>query len=145
MVSAINSANFGGRQLVTCNTCHRGQPSPQPSWPSLAFCTALRRRTSLVSLSRRRLGSLPQINFLTSTSWRFGGAKRLADLTSLVARGTYLGFDDAETSAVEIFAKAPGQRTTIIHTLSGDSTTTYDGRTGWIAAHKQRDRCRCWR
>ena len=35
---------------------------------------------------------------------------------------------------MEIFAKAPGQRTTVVHTLSGDSTTTYDGRDGWIAA-----------
>ena len=23
MVAAINKANFGGRQVVTCNTCHR--------------------------------------------------------------------------------------------------------------------------
>jgi hypothetical protein len=45
-----------------------------------------------------------------------------------------MGFDDADKSAVEIFAKAPGQRTTIIHTLSGDSTTVVDGRSGWIAA-----------
>src|SRR5262249_20250108 len=35
---------------------------------------------------------------------------------------------------VEIYAKAPNQRTTIIHTDSGDSTTVYDGRSGWIAA-----------
>jgi photosynthetic reaction center cytochrome c subunit len=51
-----------------------------------------------------------------------------------VAKGMYQGFDDVEKSAVEICAKAPGQRSTIIHTLSGDSTTTYDGSAGWIAA-----------
>jgi hypothetical protein len=63
-----------------------------------------------------------------------GGAQRLASFTSFAAKGSYLGFDDQAKSALEIFAKAPGQRTTIIHTLSGDSTTTYDGRAGWIAA-----------
>ena len=28
MVEQINRANFGGRQEVTCNTCHRGSPHP---------------------------------------------------------------------------------------------------------------------
>ena len=35
---------------------------------------------------------------------------------------------------LELFAKAPGLRATVVHLRSGDSTTTYDGRTGWIAA-----------
>jgi outer membrane lipoprotein-sorting protein len=38
-----------------------------------------------------------------------------------------------EKSPIEIMAKAPGQRVTIIHTSNGDWTTTYDGRTGWVA------------
>src|SRR5262245_14802873 len=28
MMQAINEANFGGRQMVTCNTCHRGYTNP---------------------------------------------------------------------------------------------------------------------
>ncbi len=52
----------------------------------------------------------------------------------MTATGAYRGFDDQDKSTVEIFAKAPGQRSTIVHTLSGDSTTTYDGRDGWIVA-----------
>src|SRR5213594_1234155 len=28
MVTAINQTSFGGRQLVTCNTCHRGTRKP---------------------------------------------------------------------------------------------------------------------
>ena len=35
---------------------------------------------------------------------------------------------------MEIFARAPGQRNTVIHGRSGDSITTLDGRAGWIAA-----------
>ncbi len=33
MVSSINTASFAGRQVVTCNTCHRGtrQPNVMPS------------------------------------------------------------------------------------------------------------------
>src|SRR5439155_17300922 len=64
-----------------------------------------------------------------------GGTERLASLTSFVARGTSAGYGpEGDQRPVEIFAKAPGQRTTVIHTLNGDSITTYDGRAGWIAA-----------
>ena len=35
---------------------------------------------------------------------------------------------------MEIVARAPGQRNTVIHGRSGDSITTLDGRAGWIAA-----------
>ena len=52
-----------------------------------------------------------------------------------MATGTSAGYGpESEKRPVEIFAKAPGQRTVIIHTSNGDSTTTYDGRAGWIAA-----------
>src|SRR6185436_5743025 len=63
-----------------------------------------------------------------------GGTQRLATVNSFVAKGTYVGFDDAEKRPIEMFAKAPGQRTIIVHTPSGDSTTTFDGSGGWIAA-----------
>lgn len=42
MVQQINQANFGGRQVVTCNTCHRGSPHPVavvPIGQGLAFDT----------------------------------------------------------------------------------------------------------
>src|SRR5262249_29460097 len=30
MTRAINDTNFGGRQIVTCNTCHQGNARPTP-------------------------------------------------------------------------------------------------------------------
>jgi photosynthetic reaction center cytochrome c subunit len=41
---------------------------------------------------------------------------------------------ERDKRAFEVFARAPGQRTAITHTLDGDSITTFDGRAGWIAA-----------
>ena len=35
MMAAINQTNFGGRQIVTCYTCHRGSNRPKVT-PSLA-------------------------------------------------------------------------------------------------------------
>ncbi len=45
-----------------------------------------------------------------------------------------MGFDDAEPAPLEMFVMAPGQRSTIVHGLLGDTTTTFDGRAGWIMA-----------
>jgi outer membrane lipoprotein-sorting protein len=64
-----------------------------------------------------------------------GGDQRLAALTSFTAKGTYVGYEtDQAIVPIEIFAKAPNQRTTIVHALWGDSYRTYDGNTGWIAS-----------
>jgi hypothetical protein len=64
-----------------------------------------------------------------------GGAERLSRLTSFIANGTYEGYDSyQQTVPLNIFAKAPNQRTTIVHTQNGDNTTTFDGRAGWVAS-----------
>src|SRR4029077_5739289 len=53
-----------------------------------------------------------------------GGTQRLAGFTSFTAKGSYLGFDDAEKRTLEVFAKAPAQRTTIIRSRARGSTPT---------------------
>ena len=133
MVSAINRTNFGGRQVVTCNTCHRGNNRPNVM-PSLALLYGTPPPDEPGEPFAQAPGQPPADRVLDKYIQAVGGAERLAKLASFVAKGSYRGFDDQDKSALEIFAKAPGQRTMIIHTLSGDSTTTYDGRAGWIAA-----------
>jgi hypothetical protein len=133
MVNTLNRTNFGGRQVVTCITCHRGNsrptvmPSidtlysePPPDEPGEPFEQAAGQPAPEVILDK----------YLAAV----GGAQRAAALTSLTGKGTYMGFDDADTSPIEFFARASGERTTIVHTLLGDSTTTIAGGTGWIAA-----------
>jgi hypothetical protein len=133
MVSALNQASFGGRQMVTCNTCHRGNRHPNVM-PSLALLYGTPPPDEPGEPVEQAPGQPSANQVLDKYLQALGGAERVASLTSLTAKGTYLGFDDAEKSATEIFAKAPGQRTTIIHSRSGDSITTVDGRAGWIAA-----------
>jgi len=56
-------------------------------------------------------------------------------MTSLVAKGTYSGFETYnQPVAYELYAKAPNQRTVIVHTQNGDNTTTVNGQVGWVAA-----------
>ena len=133
MVSAINKGSFGGRQVVTCNTCHRGTRRPNVM-PSLAALYATPPPDEPGDPFEQAPGQPPADQVLDKYIRAVGGAERLAARTSFVAKGAYLGFDDAAKNPMEIFAKAPGQRTTIVHTPNGDSTTTYDGRAGWIAA-----------
>ena len=64
-----------------------------------------------------------------------GGTQRVSALTSLVGKGTYEGFDtDYEKVPVDVLAKTPDQRVTIVHMREGDGTTSFDGHFGWLAA-----------
>jgi hypothetical protein len=133
MVTGINQTNFGGLQLVTCNTCHRGTRKPNVM-PSLALLYGTPPPDEPGDPLVQAPGQPSADQVLDKYLRAVGGAQRLAGLSSIVAKGTYKGFDDADKSAMDVFAKSTGERSTIVHTLSGDSTTTFDGRSGWIAA-----------
>jgi photosynthetic reaction center cytochrome c subunit len=134
-MSAINRNSFGGRQVVTCYTCHRGSTSPRVTPSLAALYGAAPPEESGDDIIGQAQGAPPADQVLDKYVQALGGAGRLANLTSFVAKGTSVGYGpEGQKRPVEIFAKAPDQRTTIIHTLDGDSTTAYDGRAGWIAA-----------
>jgi hypothetical protein len=133
MVAALNRTSFGGRQVVTCNTCHRGNSRPNVQ-PSLAQLYGTPPPDEPGEPIVQAPGQPTADRILDKYIQALGGADKLSAVRTIAARGSYKGFDDQEKSAVEIFARAPGQRTTIVHGLAGDSTTTYDGRDGWIAA-----------
>jgi hypothetical protein len=133
MMNAINRTNFGGRQVVTCVTCHRGSPRPtvMPSINALyAEPPPDEPGDSFVQAPGRPAADQVLDKYIAA----IGGAARVAALTSYSAKGTYIGFDDADTSPMEIHAKAPGQRATILHRLDGDTHAIVDGRSAWLAA-----------
>jgi photosynthetic reaction center cytochrome c subunit len=133
MMAEINRANFGGRQVVTCYTCHRASDRPVVT-PNLS--TLYAERPAEVPDIIAQAPAAPSVeHVLDNYIQALGGAQRLAALTSFIAVGTSVGYGpESDKRAFEVFAKAPDQRITITHTLDGDSTTVYDGRIGWIAA-----------
>jgi photosynthetic reaction center cytochrome c subunit len=133
MMSAINNANFGGRRVVTCYSCHRGDERPKvtPSLDALYGPPAPEDPDNIFEQAPKA-PSADQV--LDKYIQALGGVERLDKVTSFAAKGTYQGYAELDKSPVEVFAKAPGQRTTIVHKVTGDSTTTYDGRAGWIAS-----------
>lgn len=140
MVRSINQANFGGKREVTCYTCHRSSNRPKAT-PSLAEQYGTPPPDDpdeLESAEQAIPGALSPDQILDRYIRALGGAQRLASITSFVAKGTYEGYDTSDSKVpVEVYAKAPDQRTTVAHVPIGDGTTkesitTYDGRAGWI-------------
>ena len=136
MMNAINKANFAGTPKVTCYSCHRGTQRPEVT-PSLAqqYGTPPPEDPDKIEILTQAAAGPSADQILAKYIASVGGAQQLARLTSFAAQGTYIGYDtDEQKVPLELYAQAPDQRTTIVHTLIGDSTTTYDGHAGWIAA-----------
>ena len=133
MMRNLNQMNFGGRQVVTCYTCHRGfsRPTVMPSINGLYGAPPPDEPGDLVEQAPNQPTPEAVLDkFLAAV----GGAQRLAAFTSFAAKGTYMGFDDADKSPMEVFARATGEQSTVVHTLLGDSTTTITPAAGWITA-----------
>ena len=138
MVGAINRGNFGGRQVVTCWTCHRGRDIPV-TMPTIdtVYGEPLLEADEIVRQSVP--GELSADQILDKYLQALGGTERLAAVTSFVATGTSEGFRGfGGGGTVQIFAKAPDQRATIIKFDASigrqDAIRTFDGRTGWVSA-----------
>jgi hypothetical protein len=137
MVNTINRANFNGAPNVTCYTCHRGSQRPK-AIPSLAQQYAPppdEDPNDVVPLAVVQRPGPTAEQILDKYLQAVGGAAAAAKLTSYTAKGLYEGFDsDFEKVPVDVYARAPNQRATVIHMRAGDSSTIVDGREAWAAS-----------
>ncbi|PWU06108.1 MAG: hypothetical protein C5B51_13040 [Terriglobia bacterium] len=134
MVNAINKDNFGGRQVVTCWTCHRGAQAPSSTPPLDAiYSTPVFAPPDLLPVANpATAGTPPADQILDKYVQALGGADRISRLTSYTAKGTSSLFGEVKADAVEISAKAPDQLATLVHQREGDLARTYDGRNAWV-------------
>jgi hypothetical protein len=136
MVQTINKENFGGRQVVTCWSCHRGRDKPviTPGLDSV-YSTPVVEEDDV----QQRAAGVPALDDVLNKYYTaIGGLPRANQLTSFAAKGQVVGFGGFGGGAqVEIFAKAPNMRATYIHFPDdperGDDARTFDGMGGWIA------------
>ena len=134
IMTAINKQYFGGRQGVTCYSCHNGNRRPKVI-PNLAVQYAVNPLNEDPYEILQPASDAPSIDaVLDKYVGAVGGAARLKQLTAFIAEGTYSGYDDFEEHPVQVFARAPNQRTTVLRSQYGDTTTTFDGRSGWQAS-----------
>ena len=139
MVNQLNQSSFGGQRKVTCYTCHRANDRPE-TVPSLLDQYSIpeddpNRAEIIRGPQAQTRTPVPPNQILDKYLQAIGGAPRLATLTSFVAKGTYEGYETFSAKVpLEIFANAPNQLATVVHTQTGDSVSTYDGANGWMAA-----------
>ena len=134
MVNNINKTNFGGRRVVTCYTCHRGNERPKVI-PSLAeqYGVPPEDPNEVEIVPGTQGPTADQV--LDKYIQAIGGQQKLAALKSFVGKGTFSGYNTNHLPvAMEVYAKAPGQLAQVIHVQIGDTTTTFDGKDGWIAS-----------
>jgi hypothetical protein len=130
MAMAINKDNFDGKSEVTCYSCHRGAAHPVA--------------TPLVAVegekpAERDHDKKPDTSALPAADQLFekylsasGGADAINKITSRVQKGTISGFGD-QHFGIEVIAKAPDKRLSTMHMPGGESTTAYDGKSGWLS------------
>jgi hypothetical protein len=134
MMQNINRTNFGGRQMITCYGCHRGDSRPKPTPTMAEIYGGFPPNNPPDIVAQDPDAPMPDAVF-DKFLQAVGGAQRLAALKSYTAKGTSVGYGpEEEPRALEIAAVAPSQRAVIIHTTSGDSSTIYNGKTAWYAA-----------
>ncbi len=138
MVAAINRTNFGGRQVVTCWTCHRGRDIPV-TMPGIDTVYGEPFLEPDLIVTESAPGEPSADAILDKYLQALGGAERLAKVTSFIATGTSEGFRGfGGGGQVQVFAKAPDQRATIIKFAANigrqDAIRVFDGRNGWVSA-----------
>jgi len=126
MMMDINKRDFGGRQVVTCNTCHNGRPVPadMPVFPVLEPKEPVK-------------PVLPPVDqILTRYVQALGGEQAIRKVTSRVITGTqYIPTGPGGTvpmpAMVERYQKAPGVSVTIYRTPTYAIAQGFDGTTAW--------------
>ena len=131
MVQNINKTSFGGRQVVTCWTCHRGQTSPAVTPPlDFAYGEAVVNPPDVLGRDPNATKTPDQI--FDKLVQAEGGAAKINALTSYSGKGKSLLFGEVgEGNASEVFAKADGHFTAIVHQQEGDVVRAYDGTNAW--------------
>ena len=126
MMMAINKDNFEGRREVTCYSCHRGAADPIGT----PVITEALPKTETGEDGKTPLPAAEQLfdKYLAAA----GGADALHKITSRIQKGT-VTLAGAQSSAIEVYSKAPDKRISYTHLSAGESVTAFDGKQGWLS------------
>lgn len=127
MQMAINRDNFKGEREVTCFSCHRGSHDPV-GVPIISDEEPRRPEPEKAEAAAPALPTPDEI--LNKYVQAAGGADAIQKITSRVEKGT-VSFGPQQLP-VEVVAKAPNKRISMVHTQNGDSITAFDGHAGWL-------------
>jgi photosynthetic reaction center cytochrome c subunit len=130
MMIDLNKNSFGGQQMVTCYTCHRGGPDPRnlPILPTMTPITPEQEETKV---------ALPSVDeILAKYVEGLGGQQAIQKITSRVITGTqYIptgaGGSVPMPATIERDQKAPNMIVNIYHTATYTISDGFDGTKAW--------------
>ena len=134
MVNNINKTSFGGRQVVTCWTCHRGSEAPAVT-PGIDAIYSVPNPVPpdvLPAVNPATSGTPPAEQILDKYIAALGSADAEAKLTSYTAKASSLLYDAAKSDPAEVYAQAPDRLATIVEQREGRMARTYDGKDAWV-------------
>jgi photosynthetic reaction center cytochrome c subunit len=125
MVFDLNRERFGGRDAITCHTCHRGQPKPDAVLalggnPFLPQPDAAKPDVSLPTVDQ----------ILERYVQALGGRELLEKFTTRVSRGSRIGADGVLVPE-EVYQKAPDKLLVITRYPGLAFTTRFNGNRAW--------------
>jgi photosynthetic reaction center cytochrome c subunit len=130
MMFAINKDNFEGHRDVTCYSCHRGAADPVAT-PLVATEDVKREAEPAKAPGEAKPVLPPADQLLDKYLATIGGEAALQKVTSRVEKGKITA--NAQQLPIEVYAKAPDKRISIMHLPNGESITAFDGKQGWLS------------
>ena len=127
MTAAINKNNFGGRQQITCYSCHHGLSHPAGVPPVLESDMPMRTEAAPGAPAG---AAATADEILARFVDALGGAEAIRKITSRVMQGVIV--TGGNQTPIELFTKAPNERISISHMGGADSYTAFDGTAGWL-------------
>src|SRR5579872_2113819 len=131
MMREINQSSFGGRNVVTCSTCHNGHIRPQSNSP-VGTEESLRQARPAASAGDAALPSADEL--FAKFDSAIGREADVSKLTSrhIVATATTSA---GQTSKTEIFSKPPN----LFLQEAGPRRFAYDGKQVWASVPSPRE------
>ena len=135
MTAMINKESFGGRQQITCYSCHRGSARPV-SIPMVMESDAAPKPPAPPAPGGGTAATADDI--LGKYVSAAGGPDAIRKVTSRVMKGVIQA--GGNESPIELMTKAPNKRISITHMDAhgggggSDSITAFDGTVGWLGS-----------
>jgi photosynthetic reaction center cytochrome c subunit len=130
MMFVINKDNFEGHRDVTCYSCHRGAAGPVAT-PIITDEEPKPEAASAKDPAAAKLVMPPADQLLDKYLAAIGGEAALQKVTSRVEKGKIDA--NGHQLPIEVYAKAPDKRISIMHMPNGESITAFDGKQGWLS------------
>jgi photosynthetic reaction center cytochrome c subunit len=130
MMFAINKDNFEGHRDVTCYSCHRGAADPVAT-PIITEEEPKPEAERGKAPGDAKPVLPPADQLLDKYLAAIGGQAALQKVTSRVEKGKINA--NGQQLPIEVYAKAPDKRISIMHLPNGESVTAFDGKQGWLS------------